>query len=236
MPTTHVVFVGHHKDRLIESISALREIPFSKLFLIIGEDDNLPGEQIVKNVANDIQNELNKLWDLEIRRIDKKSVLKASNQLLKIIQEEKLKGNDVLLNASGSLRTLSVGAYIAACMTRSRMITSIPRYDDAGEEVGVEEIIEIPVIPVDYPGEEQRHIITLIGDGVDSLDSIIFMITPDIQKDSKQFRSERSRLSHHLSKLEEAGFIKKEKRGRNISIKLTELGKMLSEIVISKVI
>ncbi|MBR1368215.1 hypothetical protein RJ53_01375 [Methanocalculus chunghsingensis] len=236
MPTTHVVFVGHHKDRLIESISALREIPFSKLFLIIGEDDNLPGEQIVKNVANDIQTELNKLWDIEVRRIDKKSVLKASNQLLKIIQEEKLKGNDVLLNASGSLRTLSVGAYIAACMTRSRMITSIPRYDDAGEEVGVEEIIEIPVIPVDYPGEEQRHIITLIGDGVDSLDSIIFMITPDIQKDSKQFRSERSRLSHHLSKLEEAGFIKKEKRGRNISIKLTELGKMLSEIVISKVI
>ncbi|MCP1714536.1 CRISPR-associated protein Csa3 [Methanocalculus alkaliphilus] len=236
MPTTHLVFVGHHKDRLIESISALREIPFSKLFLIIGEDDNLPGEQIVKKVANDIQTELNKLWDIEVRRIDKKSVLKASNQLLKIIQEEKLKGNDVLLNASGSLRTLSVGAYIAACMTRSRMITSIPRYDDAGEEVGVEEIIEIPVIPVDYPGEEQRHIITLIGDGVDSLDSIIFMITPDIQKDSKQFRSERSRLSHHLSKLEEAGFIKKEKRGRNISIKLTELGKMLSEIVISKVI
>ncbi len=236
MPTTHIVFVGHHKDRLIESISALREIPFSKLFLIIGEDDNLPGEQIVRKVANDILTELNKLWDIEIKRIDKKSVLRASNQLLKIIQEEKLKGNDVLLNASGSLRTLSVGAYIAACMTRSRMITSIPRYDDTGEEIGVEEIIEIPVIPVDYPGEEQRHIITLIGDGVESLDSIIFMITPDIQKDSKQFRSERSRLSHHLSKLEEAGFIKKEKRGRNISIKLTELGKMLSEIVISKVI
>ncbi|MDO8842571.1 MAG: DUF6293 family protein [Methanocalculus sp.] len=236
MTTTHIVFVGHHKDRLIESISALREIPFSKLFLIVGEDESLPGEQIVKKVALDIQSELKKLWDIEIRAIDKKSVLKAANQLLGMIKDEKIAGNDVLLNASGSLRTLSVGAYIAACMTRSRMITSIPKYDNAGEEIGVDEVIEIPVIPVDYPGEEQRHIITLIGDGVESLDSIIFMITPEIQKDSKQFRSERSRLSHHLSKLEEAGFIKKEKRGRNISIRLTELGKMLAEIVISKVI
>jgi CRISPR-associated protein Csa3 len=236
MSTTHIVFVGHHKDRLIESISALREIPFSKIFLIVGEDEHLPGEQIVKKVAHDIQSELKKFWDVEIRKIDKRSVLKAANQLLIMIRDEKIAGNDVLLNASGSLRTLSVGAYIAACMTRSHMITSIPKYDDQGEEIGVDEVIEIPVIPVDYPGDEQCHIITLIGEGVESLDSIIFMITPDIQKDSKEFKSERSRLSHHLSKLEDGGFIKKEKRGRNISIRLTELGKMLSEIITSEVI
>jgi len=236
MPTTHIVFVGNQKDRLIESISALREIPFSKLFLIVGEDKNKASEQNIKKIAKQIQTELKMLWDIDIRAVDKQSVLKAANQLFTMITEEKMIGNDVFLNTSGSTHTLSVGAYIAACMTGSKMITAIPKYDDMGEEIGIEEVIEIPVIPVDYPGEEQRHIITLIGEGVESLDSLIFMITPDIEKDSKEFRSERSRLSHHLSKLEEAGFIKKAKKGRNISIRLTELGRMLADMVNSKLI
>ncbi|MCQ1539570.1 ArsR family transcriptional regulator [Methanocalculus taiwanensis] len=236
MPTTHIVFVGNQKDRLIESISALREIPFSKLFLIVGEDKSHAGEQNIRKIARQIQTELKMLWDIEVKAIDKQSVLKAANQLFLMITEEKMNGNDVFLNTSGSTHTLSVGAYIAACMTRSKMITAIPKYDEQGEEIGIEDVLEIPVIPVDYPGEEQRHIITLIGEGVESLDSIIFMITPDIQKDSKEFRSERSRLSHHLSKLEEAGFIKKVKRGRNISIRLTELGRMLANMINSKLI
>lgn len=236
MPTTHIVFVGIHKDRLIESISALREIPFSKLVLIVGEDRDLPGEQTVWTIASEIQSELKMLWEIEIQTIDKRSVLKATNQLFTMITNENLKGNEVFLNTSGVYQTLSVGAYIAACMTRSKIITSIPKYDDNGEEIGIEDVIEIPVIPVDYPGEEQRQIITHIQDGVESLDSIIYMINPNIQKESKEFRSERSRLSHHLSKLEDSGFITKRKRGRNISIRLTELGRMLAEMVEAKLI
>ncbi|RQD85145.1 MAG: transcriptional regulator [Methanocalculus sp. MSAO_Arc2] len=236
MPTTHIVFVGTHKDRLIESISALREIPFSKLLLIVGEDKALPGEHDVRRVAKQIQSELKMLWEIEIHTIDKRSVLKATNQLFTIIAKENLKRNEVFLNITSAFHTLSIGAYIAACMTRSKIITSIPKYDDNGEEIGIEDVIEIPVIPVDYPGEEQRQIITHIQEGVESLDSIIYMINPNIQKESKEFRSERSRLSHHLSKLEDSGFITKRKRGRNISIRLTELGKMLSDMVESKLV
>ncbi|MCP1663186.1 MAG: transcriptional regulator [Methanocalculus sp. MSAO_Arc1] len=236
MPTTHIFFVGNQEERLIESISALREIPLSKLFLIVGDDTSNSGKQAISNISRQIPSEMKVMWEIEIHAIDSQSVLNATSQLFRIITEEKIKGNEVFLNTSGSPHTLSIGAYIAACMTQSRMLTSIQKYNEEGKEVGIGDVIEIPILPVSYPRDEQREIITHIGEGVESLDSIIFMINPGIRKESREFRSERSRLSHHLTKLEEAGFIRKEKHGRNISIRLTELGRMLAGLIDSKLI
>ncbi|MDK2877121.1 MAG: CRISPR-associated protein Csa3, partial [Archaeoglobaceae archaeon] len=41
---TQFVFVGHKKERILESIRALREQPVSKIVLFVGEED-LPGEE-----------------------------------------------------------------------------------------------------------------------------------------------------------------------------------------------
>ena len=215
------VFVGHKKERIIESIRALRREPISKIVLFIGEED-IPGESKARKTAEELKKDLEPVYDIEIAKIDKKNVIRAAKKLLEMIRGEK---EDVLLNASGSLRSVAIAAYIAACVTGSRIVTSIPKYDENEEEVGIEEIVEIPTLPIDFPGEEQIQILSAIDSGVDSLDELIKRLNPGITSD--KFAKERSRVSHHIAKLEKIGAVRKLKRGRNVRIELTPLGQFL---------
>ncbi len=223
---TQIVFVGHHKDRLIESIKALRMYPVSKVILVVGEQES-SGERKARRIADEMVQELQTVWDVEIAEIDKKNVIRGASQLIRIIRAEKENREETILNVSGSLRTFSIAAYIAACITSSKIISSIPQYDENDEEVGIEEIVEIPILPVDFPGREQFEIIENIGDGLDSLDELVFILNPAIKKGTQEFMSERSRISHHIAKLERAGFVKRTKVGRNVRIEVTGLGDML---------
>ena len=224
---TQIVFVGHHKTRLLESIRALREYPVRKIILAVGEQDS-SGERKARKIAEELAKELKTVWDTEIVEIDKKNIIRATSQLVSLIKRE---GEDVILNVSGFLRTFAIAAYIAACITGSRIITSIPRYDENDNEVGVEEIIELPILPIDFPGKEQVEIISAINGGINSLDELVFRLNPGIKKGSREFKSERSRLSHHISKLEKAGFVRREKVGRNVRIELTSLGRIIAGVL-----
>ncbi|RLI83568.1 transcriptional regulator [Archaeoglobales archaeon] len=230
MPATQIVFVGHHKERLIESIRALREYPVAKIILAVGQQDS-SGEKKARKIAEELKDELKTVFDVEIVEIDKKNVMKAALQLADLINAEKERGNDVILNVSGSLRTFAIAAYIAACVTSSKVVSSIPRYDENENEVGIEEIVEIPILPVDFPGKEQLEIISAMDGGVDSLDDLVFRLNPGIEKGSKEFRSERSRLSHHLAKLEETGLVRRKKVGRNVRIEPTGLGRIVTGVL-----
>ena len=64
---------------------------------------------------------------------------------------------------SGSLRTFSFAAYIAGCITRSKMITAIPKYDRMDNEVGIEELIDLPALPLNMPRDEQLRILAALG-------------------------------------------------------------------------
>lgn len=230
MPTTLIVFVGRNKERLMDSISQLREVGFSRIVLVVGDDPKLPGEGEVMQVYRELDQDLKVFWNVSMAQITKRSVLDAANQILTLINVEKGLGNDVILNASYALRSLSISTYIAACMSRTKVVSSVPSY--TGKNASRSETVEVPVLPIDYPGYEQQQLIIHIGKGVESLDTLIYMMFPDIDKDSKRFKSERSRLSHHLSRLEETGFITKSKKGRNISIRLTCLGEMLAQVIV----
>lgn len=225
---TQIVFIGHHKKRLLESIRALREYPVRKVVLAVGQQES-SGEKKARKIAEELAKDLKIVWDIEIVEIDKKDVMRAAYQLVSLIKRE-CEGR-VILNISGSLRTFAVAAYIAACVTGSKIITSIPRYDENDNEVGIEEIVEIPVLPIDFPGKEQLEIISAMDSGVESLDDLVFRLNPGIKKGSKEFRSERSRLSHHLAKLEEAGFVRRERVGRNVRIEPTSLGKIVAGVL-----
>lgn len=223
---TQLVFVGHHKERLLESIRALRELPVTKIILFVGEEE-LPGEKRARKTAEELKKELEVIWDVEIARADKKNAIRAAMQLIEIIRAEKAREREVIINASGSLRTLAVAGYIAACVTNSRIFTSIPRYSEKEEEIGIEEMIEIPTLPVDFPAKEQIEILTAIDGGVNALDELIARLNPGLDRKSEDFFKERSRLSHHIAKLERMGAVRKVKVGRNVRIELTALGHFL---------
>ncbi|HJJ99528.1 MAG TPA: DUF6293 family protein, partial [Methanocorpusculum sp.] len=207
MSTTHVVFAGPALDLLMGSISLLRDVGFSRIVLVTGNDPKFPGEALVQKTAKSLARDLGIFWPVTVVEVNKSSVMDAANKILSIINAERTRGDEVLLNIAGSLQPLSMSAYIAASMSRARVVSALPSYNDEGAIIGATEIVEIPVLPIGYPGTEQQHLISSVGDGVRSLDSLIYMLFPDIDKNSKQFRSERSRLSHHLSRLETGGFI-----------------------------
>ena len=231
MPTTHVVFVGPERDFLMGSISLLREVGFSRIVLVTGNDPKFSVADLVQKTTKALSRDLGIFWPVTIVEVSKSSVMDAANQILTLINDERALGNDVLLNVAGALQPLAMSAYIAASMSRVRFVSSHPQFRDDGAVGGATEIVEIPVLPIGYPGSEQQLLISRIGDGVESLDSLIYLMFPEIDKNSKRFRSERSRLSHHLSKLEAGGFIVKTKYGRNISIHLTCLGQMFAQVI-----
>lgn len=223
---TQFVFVGHHKERILDSIRALRGMPVEKVVLFVGEEE-LPGEKKVREVAEYVKMEIKAIYEVEVAQIDKRNVLRATIQLLEAINRERVRGRDVVINASGSLRTLAIAGYIAACVTNSRIFTSIPKYDEREEEVGVEEVVEIPTLPIDFPPKEQIEILRAIDGGVDALDELVARLKPGIEKGSEDFLKERSRVSHHLLKLERIGAVRKVKVGRNVRVVPTTFGEIL---------
>jgi len=225
-PRSLIVFVGHYKDRLIESIRHLREYPIERVILVVGKQKST-GEKKSQDVAEELQQDLAQLFDVSIKQVDKKDVMVAACELTTLIRKEQAEGNNVILNLSGSLRTFSIAGYISGCMTQSRAITVIPKYNDDDEEIGIESIIDLPILPVTPLRKEHIDIISAIADGVSSLDELVFRMNPQLKKTSEEFPKERSRLSHHIKNFESMGLIVKEKSGKNVGIKVTALGEMI---------
>ena len=180
MPTTHVVFVGPERDFLMGSISLLREVGFSRIVLVTGNDPKFSGEALVQKTTKALSRDLGIFWPVTIVEVSKSSVMDAANQILTLINDERALGNDVLLNVAGALQPLAMSAYIAASMSRVRVVSAHPQFSDDGAIVGATEIVEIPVLPIGYPGSEQQLLISRIGDGVWSLDSVMSLMFPGI--------------------------------------------------------
>jgi len=226
MATTAIVFVGHTKERLIESIRSSRKFSIEKIILVTGEQEST-GEVKSRHVAEELATDLRPFFDIAIIAVDKKDIMRAAGQITDLVRAEQAQSNDVLINVSGSLRTFAIAAYISGCITRSRIITAIPKYDRHDNEIGIEDLIELPPLPLLILKEEQRRILAGIGDGVSSLDDLVLRMNPKIKKNSDAFAKERSRLSHHLKNFEEIGLVIKEKSGKNVAVQLTALGKVV---------
>lgn len=229
MTYTHVVFVGHHKDRLMDSISRYRKYPIHRVTLVLGNDDS-SGERISRKVADKVKHELSALFEVSIIRVDKRDIMNAASQIVDLIQKEREKGYECILNISGSLRTFAIAAYIAGCLTQSPMITAIPRYDDDDLEVGAEEIIELPPIPVLFPKKDQAQLLEAIAGSSGYLEDLISELTPGVREAPEEYAKERSRLSHHLKKIEDMGFVTKERVGKQVMFSLSPLGRIYGKV------
>lgn len=224
-----IIFIGHHKDRLMNSIKYwMKFYPPEKFILITGQEKTT-GERRANKIAEEMKEDLKTpLYPALIEQINKIDISEAINQLQDIINREKDKGYDILLDISGSLRIFSVIAYIAACLTKSKLVSVIPMYNIEDDEIGIENFLEIPILP-QYPlGEEQSKIIKSIGPGVDSIERLVHKINPESKNNEKIYNSERSRISYYLDSLEKGRFITREKQGKNVKINLTDLGRIFS--------
>jgi len=230
MEHTQITFVGYDKEQLIRSIRMIPEFNTTRLILIIGEKEHGEQKEMKSDlIAKNIYMEYSAEWDIIIAHADKINILNAASQVISIIRGEQYFGNKVMINIANSMRNFAIAGYIAACMTGAEIVTSVPEYNEDCIETGIKDMISVPTMMISVPRKEQQEILNAIGSGLGSLDDLIYHLNPEISKDSEEFFKERSRLSHHLKKMEEDGLITKRKIGKKIQIRPLDLGMVIRD-------
>jgi len=216
---THIVPVGHTPETLIES---LRRHPLNRVVFIVGNKPERKSEQKAQLVVEKVKEALGSL-SYDTLLVDPENVFSAAILIAEKIKIESKSAN-VKVNLSGSLRTIGIAAYIAGLMTKSEAYVGVPEYKD-DKAIGVSEIVNLPLIPVHELTEGKQNILKAVGESEKSLDEIVASLNSKVKVGSQEYVSEKSRISHHLKDLKDK-FIETDKDGRNLRIKLTQLGKL----------
>jgi DNA-binding transcriptional ArsR family regulator len=216
---THLVPVGFSPEKLIAS---LKQFPIHKIIVLTHQGDD--NSKKVQSAVNDIK-EAFKSFEVQEKEIDRENVLDSSLQMLSIIENEIRNGNVVKINISGGLRNIGISAYIVSLVSDIPIYTDIPdsTADDAYHLKG---ILDIPLFPIKELAKEQISILEELGDGVESVDVLISRLKPELEKGTADFGNERSRLSHHIKKLNNWGLIETEKCSKNLIIQKSKLGEI----------
>jgi DNA-binding transcriptional ArsR family regulator len=216
---THLVPVGFSSDKLIAS---LKQFPVHKILILTHQCDE--NNQKVQSTVKDIR-EAFKGFEIQDRIVDRENVLDSSLQMLGIIEEEVRGRNTVKINISGGLRNIGISAYIVSLVSDVPIYTDIP--DSTDDEVyHLKGILDIPLFPIKELPKEQISILEELEDGVKSVDVLISKLKPGLEKGTADFGNERSRLSHHIKKLKNWGFIVTEKRSKNLIIQKSKFGEI----------
>ncbi len=222
----HIVPVGHTKLKLLES---LRQFPMQKVILLLGKDRNLEGEDKARQTAMDLRIDIKAIAEVEEETIDKEDVLQCALDITRIISKERKDSFEVKLNATGSMRTVGIGCYIAALVTGAEIYSGLSAYDETGENIGIKKILPIPSFPIKDISKEQFKILKgLSGNGgsVNSVDELISIVNPEASPDRSDYQKERARFSYHLKELKKDGFIETEKEGKKVKVMLTKIGEI----------
>jgi CRISPR-associated protein Csa3 len=225
MATVHIIPVGFSKEKLLES---LKHYPFQKVYLLVGRD-HLEMEEKVREIAQSMKRDLEAIVEVEEVEVDKEDVLEAARDIVKIINYEKAKGNEVMVNISGSMRTLAVASYIAASLTGAKVYSGISKYSEEGKPIGVQKTVDIPLFPIKRLSQKKEAILKVLykSDGyASSLEEIIRRLKPELEPGSKEYNAERSLVSYHVNALKEEGFVETEKSGKNLIVRLSKLGEI----------
>ncbi|HDZ18741.1 hypothetical protein LCGC14_0493050 [marine sediment metagenome] len=132
--TCQIVLVGHTWQKLIYSID--KEI-FDKLILII-EKENLPGTQEAEETLEILIEEYKKRKiNVEYRQFNFHIPTKPIAEMTYLIYQQKILGfSNIIINISGGLRYMNIWIYIAASITKSRIIHGNFIYNE-NIEVGI---------------------------------------------------------------------------------------------------
>lgn len=220
----HIIPVGFTKPTLIES---MKNYPFHRVYLVLGKEKTtteLWARKLADEIAGDVAGVA------EVLRIETSfdDIYSSAADIIRIIKKEKEAGNEVMLNISGSMRSVAIACYLAASLCDVRAYIGLPAYDSSGNVVGITKVVEVPNFPIRELNGEKLEILKILFEKkqLSSIDELISILKPEIFKarGSRDYLKERSRISYHLKELEKGNFIKTEKKGKRKVLELTELG------------
>ncbi len=225
----HIVPVGHTTATLLDSIKqaiakSLEEYPISKVVFVLGKKDYEESEKKARDVADDVEKGLG-IIPCERIYVDLDDVLSAAYDIVLKIKRERT-DKDVIVNLSGSLRTVDIAGYIAASITNSKVIIGLPSYKD-GKLEGVRAVKDISLMPIEEISPEKLSVLGLLNTSEwKSLDDL----AKELSKKSKAgYKSLKSKISFHLKYLRQKKFVETKREKRTLLIKLSGLGKVYYE-------
>ena len=222
--TVHIIPVGHTKTTLTEG---MRQYPFHKIILVLGKTPG-PGEEKAEAVAAEIRGEFEKVAEIEEIHVELDDIYTAAIAIAKNIRAEEKPGNTVMVNASGSLRTIGISCYLACAVTGATLYVALPAYEK-GVLTGIRQVQTVPPAPLKDAGREELLILKYLNQHgtLDSVDTLIQGLR-GLEKTDSGFQKERARMSYHIKKLREKSFIKTYKDGKNLRTSLTPLGRLIA--------
>lgn len=217
---THIVPVGFRWAKLIASVR--QHIVHKVIILTVrGDEKNARVKEAVKKLG-----EAFKGLPMETKVVEREDVFKTTLDILDIIEVEVKTGKSVKINVAGGMRNIGISAYIAALVSKVDIYSDIPGSEEDDEDYTLKGILQIPPFPIREIPKEKFNIIKELDDGVDSLDDLISKLKPGLNKGTSEYLNERSRVSHHIKKLKEEGFVETEKKQKTVSIRRSMLGEI----------
>jgi hypothetical protein len=247
--TVQVVFLGHYGQLERAKFLLRRFIPHKVYFLRSSEPfDFGAGEDFRDDMEKELKKELPR-WvadaseDISLPFFSFERLFPA---LVRIMAEEKSKGNEVIVNSHGSSMPAAFAAMMAAALTGAKHYWAEPDHWEirkAGDRmnawpVGAKRAVEIkvPLMP-EMPKSPDRDVLAFVfskggtvkGKLADMSEEIGFK---KLGANVKKPGSGIVKLSKIVKRLREGGHIATRKIGRkSFEVALTEKGKMVAEVV-----
>jgi len=204
----HVIAVESKPSEIVESVK-MSGYPIHKAYLVFSSEK-------ARNAVEKVKDTLSSLVDVEIVELKESTVYDAVEQILRTIRKEVDEGNTLLFNITDSDKLICLSCFISAQISESKIYMKA----DAG-------VVEVATPPMKKVNEDKLEILRALekeGGGVDSINRLIELVEGKLEE-QKRYMAQRARMSYHLNGLEEDGLVVTERRGKNLSINLTELGK-----------
>ena len=222
--TTHIVPVGHTKETIIES---LRRHPLGRVILVTGDNPGVESERKARQTILEVRKALGTVPAQEVY-VNLNDIPSIALTIIEIIREEDKQGRQVLLNLSGSLRSLDIACYMAALATKSQVYVGIPSYRK-DKITGVDHIQDIPLFPTKIYQKEKKLILEKLGRQGKTLEQLTTQLKTKVKKGTQAYLTEKSRISHHIKDLKKEGLIETSREGKTLNIQLTTIGKIYVE-------
>jgi len=238
----HIIPMGLEVDRVL---GGLRRFPTNRAILLYGNDTESEIEKKARENGKRIRDMVSATIQIEDRELDIFDFYDAARKLRELMESLSEEGYKVYVNLSTGNRIVTSAALLACFMTGSHPYYVRPeRYSIPGDQFvlshGVKEVMEIPSVTILGPtgaGVKVLKVLNSQGGSVRYETSLIPHL--DLQGDFFKDRNEgetkkaymarkKAHLSRVLKGLENEGYVSLTRKGKYVSVSITETGFLFS--------
>lgn len=259
MENIHIVPIG--LDSPARFIEGFKKYPPSMVLFILGKGNN-PDEIAAGKIKDEVEGQMGSYEKRDTRKLDLFTFSTALRSLFDLLEEHNKKDTAFYINVSSSTKIVNQATYMAAALSEAnvrlyyvkaknylstRILTSLQegKKDDLMKFIngleekkivylssGAEDVVEIPVLKMKHPSEEELEILEAIKENGGEVSSTAKLIRflKDIEPKKSISTSDRNKYSKRVMQLKNAGFIVQEPEGVSKKLVLTDSGEVIAEI------